>query len=361
MAKKDEEMLSPAAAAKELEACGNKSTSRDRAIARLITVEPVIGLVAVAIGIFVVIQPQYLQQRVAAAKNVTLPNAAGGGGDGNGSSSDGTCSARQNRSDPYYIALQDVQADVAYWQMIFTVAAFLPSLIMSPFLGSWGDRVGRKVILGLAVFGYFIVFIAYILTFYLVLPLWVLPIAYFLQGITGGTGLIIAGSVSYVTDVTTAEKRLLRIGVVHGSFLIGIGLTQVAVGYLVENLGFGPPLWITGITISACLFYIIVPPLLIETVDTEQYKLKDKSDKVNSIQSLINLFKINVAARRWRLAILFFVEFMNETLNASAVGVIIIYGLGPPFCWNSVLVAGYWTMLLFSSALGKLTFNTNGK
>ena len=327
-------------AAKELEAAADYvSPNQQRVAARLITVEPVIMLVAVAIGIFVVIQPQYLRERVAAAKNVTLPPT---GGD------QSQCVAR-NQSNPYYIALQDIQAEVSFWQMVITVCGSLPALFTSPFLGAWGDQIGRKVILGLAVFGYFIVFLTYALVYYFVLPLWVFGVGFLIQGITGGQGLIIAGSVAYVTDASAEAKRIHRIGIVHGSFLIGIGLTQVGIGYVVQELGYAPAIWITGGAVSLGLLYLALPHILLETVDTRN----SKHNTAGSLQSLINLFKINVEHRRLRLALLYTVEFINETLNASAVSVIIIYGLGPPFCWSSVLVSGYWTMLLFLSALGK--------
>ena len=328
------------------------SSRRYNASSRIITVEPVLLFVAMAIGVILVVQPQYLRERVAKARNITLPTPGRGGG---GNESQG-CSFR-NTSNPYYIALQEVQAEVSFWTMILAISGSLPALIMAPIIGSWGDKVGRKVALGVPVFGYVLTSITYLMIFYFELPLWVLLLAMFFQGIAGGNGLILAAAVAYVTDITSEKNRIHRIGIVHGSFIIGIGLTQLFAGFIIQSFGYGPTLWISLGTIALSFLYVVLPPFLIETVDTSRRSTPESKvgsgTKLEAIHSLIDLFRINTGYRRIRLGLIFSMELTNELLNTSAVGIIIIYGLGPPFCWSSVLVSGYWTMLLFGSALCK--------
>ncbi len=144
-----------------------------RAYARYITVEPIIILVAIGFGVMMSLLPQYFQHRIAMDMNVTLPVRGGG--------TNSTCVER-NTSDPYYTRLQEVQAEVAYWQMIRSLCANVPALFISPLLGALGDVIGRKVVLGLTVFGYAFVGVVFLLVYYLMLPIWIIPASFAIPG-----------------------------------------------------------------------------------------------------------------------------------------------------------------------------------
>ncbi|XP_072018606.1 lysosomal proton-coupled steroid conjugate and bile acid symporter SLC46A3-like [Amphiura filiformis] len=325
--------------------------SIQKASTRYVTVEPILILIAVGGGVILSVMPQLLRYTIAMNMNVTLPESGRG--------MNGSC-VEQNQSNPYYLRLQAVQADVAFWQMVISLCGNIPSLIVSPFWGAWSDLVGRKICMGLIVVGNIAETVILIIVVYLELPLWILAISSFLTGFLGGFWLILAQCVAYVADVTAEKTRLLRISIVQGAPVLGYGLTQLGVGYMIQHYGFGPPLWMACIAYCVTLLYI-VSPLLIETVDRKHKRDRHDIDKEASsvmagVKNLIMLFKSNVYLRRWRIGFLYTIEFMNELFNTSSVRIAIIYGLGPPFCFSSVLVAGYTTLVIFSYLLSVSLF-----
>ncbi|XP_072033187.1 proton-coupled folate transporter-like [Amphiura filiformis] len=314
------------------------STDVKKAASRWVTVEPIAFLIAFAIGIFLTIQPQILRQILADARGIIFP----GGGN--------FCGPR-NTSHPYYIILTEIQADVAWWQMVITLCGNLPSLFMAPILGACSDKVGRRLVLGLAALGYVVTSITYLIVFYFDTPLWVFPIGFFIQGLTGGHGMIIAGCAAYITDVTTKETRMFRMAILHGIFLIGIAVPQLCIGFLIEKAGFGPALWLTLVSLIICLLYIFIPRCFLETIDKNRWRQEAKKSKKSRFHSLLDVFRYNTGYRRLRLALIFIVEFLDEMLNANTVSLVIIYGLGPPFCWSPVTISGFLALVLFSSAI----------
>ncbi|XP_072045658.1 lysosomal proton-coupled steroid conjugate and bile acid symporter SLC46A3-like [Amphiura filiformis] len=145
---------------------------------------------------------------------------------------------------------------------------------------------------------------------------------------------------------------------------IMLGVSNVAVGFIIRDFGFGPPILVMCISYSLSFLYVFFPSCLIETVDRHDNRTKKRNDESElSIMAgvkndLICLFKTNTNLRRWRLGLLYLIDFMREILESSA-GLVIIYGLGPPFCWSSVLVSGYWTIILFGSSIA-VTVGTKG-
>ncbi len=148
-------------------------TNLQRAYSRYITVEPIIFLLAIGAGAMISVFPQYLRVRIADDMNVTLPNTDGG--------MNNTCVGR-NRSNEYYVQLQEVQAEVAFWQMVQGLCGNLPSLFVSPLLGAWSDVIGRKVVMGLNLFGFLVYAVGFLLVFHLELPIWIIPATFCITG-----------------------------------------------------------------------------------------------------------------------------------------------------------------------------------
>ncbi len=144
-----------------------------RAYSRYITVEPILMLISVLFGVMISVFPQYLRYRIAIDMNVTLHDSYGG--------MNSTCVGR-NTSNPHYIRLQEVQAEVSYWQMINGLCGNLPALFVAPLLGAWSDVIGRKVVLGLGAFGFFSYALTFLLVYELMLPVWIVPVSFTFAG-----------------------------------------------------------------------------------------------------------------------------------------------------------------------------------
>ncbi|PNF29985.1 hypothetical protein B7P43_G06967 [Cryptotermes secundus] len=102
---------------------------------------------------------------------------------------------------------------VTVLQMYKTVIeAFIPA-VLSMFLGPWSDHYGRKPLMLWPVFGYGLTYIIY--TFLSVVPD-LCPFYFLLASIpvalSGGLITVISGMYAYTSDITSAEKRALRMG-----------------------------------------------------------------------------------------------------------------------------------------------------
>ena len=88
----------------------------------------------------------------------------------------------------------------------------LSSVVVCLFLGSLSDKIGRQPIIALGISGGVVELALNFITMYLKLPLWVLYIGAFVNGLGGYfTGLTLA-VMAYVADTTEKDKRALRLG-----------------------------------------------------------------------------------------------------------------------------------------------------
>ena len=109
----------------------------------------------------------------------------------------------------------------------------LAQLIGAPILGRWSDRVGRRRVLLVSIFGTFIGFL--LLGF--AGALWILFVSRIIDGLTGGN-LTVAQA--YITDVTDQKNRAKGLGMIGAAF--GMGFTiGPAVGGALSVFGYSVP------------------------------------------------------------------------------------------------------------------------
>ena len=105
-----------------------------------------------------------------------------------------------------------VQEESAHFQIAMNLCNTLPSLFVCLIYGSWSDKVGRKPIIVLGMFGSLLDTICVFLTILLELPLSFVLVGNFFNGIGGYiTGLLLA-VMAYVADTTGENDRALRLG-----------------------------------------------------------------------------------------------------------------------------------------------------
>ena len=142
--------------------------------------------------------------------------------------------------------------------------------IAAPILGKISDRVGRRPVLLVSVFGsaigYFIFGIGG--------ALWVLFLSRLIDGITGGN---LSTAAAYIADVSKPEERAKNftlIGMAYGlGFIIG-----PAVGGVLGQISLNAPLFAAGVIslISVALIYFILPESLPkERRETKPLRLND--------------------------------------------------------------------------------------
>lgn len=121
----------------------------------------------------------------------------------------------------------------AFMTGLLVASYALAQLIGAPILGRWSDRVGRRRVLLVSIFGTFIGFL--LLGF--AGTLWMLFVSRIIDGLTGGN-LNVAQA--YITDVTDQKNRAKGLGLIGAAF--GMGFTiGPAVGGALSVFGFAVP------------------------------------------------------------------------------------------------------------------------
>lgn len=131
-----------------------------------------------------------------------------------------------------------VQDKAASLEVIDGILVAIPALIFSLFVGAWSDVNGRKSVLILPFIGNILSFVVYIVNYY-----WfdAIPSPHLLwgsiAGLTGGYVVLNIGLYGYVSDVTNAENRTMRLSILNGVFSAGFVVGTTLGGKLYKAYG----------------------------------------------------------------------------------------------------------------------------
>lgn len=192
--------------------------------------------------------------------------------------------------DPHYNLVDS--AHTTQWRTIalgFLFASFsLAQFFGAPILGAWGDRIGRKKVLTIALCG---TFLGYILFAYAIEAqlLWLLFMARILDGFTGGNISIIF---SIITDISDSESRTKNFGMVGAAFGLGFIIGPYIGGKLsdpsiVSWFNYATPFWFAAImtAINTLMVVFLVP-------ETRDFSASDNNKKINIWAGVENIMKI---------------------------------------------------------------------
>ena len=105
-----------------------------------------------------------------------------------------------------------VQAETAHFQIGQSLAYTVPAVFICLFLGTWSDHVGRKPVIAMVFLGAVFEATLVSLTMYLKLPLFVILIGAFFNGLGGYFPALTLAVIAYIADTTHQDKRALRFG-----------------------------------------------------------------------------------------------------------------------------------------------------
>ncbi|XP_063956636.1 proton-coupled folate transporter-like [Lytechinus pictus] len=314
----------------------------ERARSRYLTVELPLLLVTLSISILSTLRSEYLRERI--ARDVYHYNT---------STHNKTCGGNSS-------SVEDgIQATTAQWLLILGAINAIPGLFMAIILGSISDRLGRKPALGLCLFGYLLNTAGNILVIYFHLPIPAFIAGDLIGGLGGGLSLLLSTSAAYVSDLSSAKTRTMRIVIVETMLFVGFGIGQIALGFTLQESQdptlnkYLPPLWIALGCTLASLVYVLSPWLIIETVD------RKKADKAGSqvtkvLVGIYHLLKENTDKRRMKVigytVIMMFAVFVVQ----SASQVFVVYSLGEPFCLGPLEVSFVSVTSVVSGSIGMI-------
>ncbi len=192
--------------------------------------------------------------------------------------------------------IQEVEAgtiaQAALWGGIFTTAYAIMQFLCGPLLGSLSDRYGRRPVL--------LVTLTIMALDYVVIALagnvWILLVGRIIGGIAASTRSV---ATAFIADISTAEQKAERFGLVGAAFGVGFVLGPLLGGVLAE-LGTRAPFWAAGGLAAANLVlgFFILP----ETV-TDRIRRPFSWRRANPLRTLLDLGR---QERVGRLTLLFF-------------------------------------------------------
>ena len=163
-------------------------------------------------------------------------------------------------------------------------------------LGSLSDRYGRKPAIALSIIGVLWRSAVDLVIVHFHLPVPVFLVSVFLCGVSGGPNLLLAAGNAYLTDVTSVKNRTFRIIILQSCVLISTGIGQIGLGVALQlstYKSYGKyllPLFVALGCTAASILYVVIPGLIIETIDRQTAGEKAGVGKV--VTALGDLLKV---------------------------------------------------------------------
>ena len=232
---------------------------------------------------------------------------------------------------------------------------------VSPLIGAFSDRFGRKPVISVCVSGSVIGLTVFALTVSLdwnnLLPLWAtsLPIillfvARIIDGISGGTA---ATATAILADISTPETRAKTFGLIGVAFGLGF-LLGPGLGTTLAKFSVTLPVWVAAGIAGLNLFLVV--NLLKETHPKEKRKSLPRKRELNPFSQLKKVF-INKSIRT--LCFAFFIFFMAFN---GFTAILVLY-LKQTFEWTpeiaslTFVVVGIIAMIVQGGLIGPLVKN----
>nr|KAG5710071.1 hypothetical protein BaRGS_030147 [Batillaria attramentaria] len=136
----------------------------------------------------------------------------------------------------------DVQATSSGWMMRSNIAMGVPStLSLLLWMGSWGDRVGRRLPLVVPCVGDILYSACNLINaIYMDASPAFLMIGPVFSGLSGGYLAVLMASYTYLTHLASPDRRMMRVGVAEAAVFLAGTISVFLSGKLVDTLGFVP-------------------------------------------------------------------------------------------------------------------------
>ena len=318
----------------------------DKLVGKLnkITVEPVVLFYAFSVILHVPLIQQYVHQRITRSKGMTY----------NTTESLSNCDPLPLGSTARTLKIQkEVQSEASFITLGLVFSVTAPSLFVALFLGAWSDRVGRKKVMSVPIFGSVVESIIILVVIHWKLPLLTLLLAGFINGCCGFFPTFILSVFSYIADVTEESQRAFRLGVLEAIAFVSGMLSHLTSGWFINKAGYRVPyLLIFALHTSSLLYVTLILPESRDKLQMEQSETSLLSlDHIRAIISIFTRPRSDVNAR-WRMGTLMLVSAIMMLCSIGFGSVIVLYALDRPLCCNSIIIGYYLALTFLIQAIG---------
>ena len=191
------------------------------AMARLVTVEPVLFAFMFCIFLVFPLQEQLIYKKICDSKfNSTV--------------------CKNLKTGKRYGKLESiVQKETSNWMLYTNMATTFPSMVAAMILGPCSDKVGRKYILLFPLIGGVIEGTALILnSYYMQWDVSAILVGVIISGFFGNYATILMAVFAYISDISAEKSRTLRVSLLESMVFIGGAFGELVGGLLVDNAGF---------------------------------------------------------------------------------------------------------------------------
>lgn len=249
----------------------------------------------------------------------------------------------------------DVEVEAARWLMYLNLAVVGPAFFSTIFFGGLSNRVGRKTILLFPLIGAMLRMLTFIVVFALRLHIAFLLLSAILDGFLGMSCTMLMACFSYMADVTSSQRRSIRIVLLEVCSGAAIIVSNLATGYLIQAIGYT---WVFVVLVALlCLNFCYVVCFLAESLDLSAASSSSStagSSSTTAVGSSLELFtrafrlfvRDDGDGRGWRLRAALLINFLVTFVQLGRSEVQILFLLTFPLCFTSVWI-GYVSAVFY--------------
>ena len=266
---------------------------------------------------------------------------------------------QMNASDDWVVTMDTIQAWVSSsaskWVLYLALARGLPPVFCILIILSYTDTHGRILGLALPCLGGFIRALSYVIVERYNLSISFLLIGNLADGFCGYHLTFVATSYAYLADVVEADARSFRFTLMNSGSALAGALSLVAVGHMIQGLG-----WLLSFSLCAAIYvsslmYIIL--LLPETV----VKTNKDVSMWRKCKDSLETFKVYLVPRQERygqqkLVVSFICSALFLLGGVALVDLYALYLLGPPFYFSSVQTGNFLFSFAILGVVGSVCF-----
>lgn len=317
---------------------------------RTIIVEPLLVISALSTVPLVILTQQYVFQQEAklvaikhGISNYTIPPTS--------ENPCGNPTSEQNRSSPLANFTEEIQAATSKFVIYSNLAASLPALLVTLFLGAYSDQAGRRYAILPPLLSSFAKVAVYVYVVLADLPVNYLLIGSFVDGFGGGYATLLLGCFAYLADITLPEQRAFRITVAEFCMFASLTLPPLAVGFWIQKSGYLLPFVVVFVGQLLAVLYAVflVPETVIRNPDARfltTSHLKDAAAVFTMDHGTNRRLKLN-------LMLLAFFFYMLVGLGSWQVNS--LFQMNHPLCWNSKIIGIFAAVYIIIAVVGGMT------